>query len=95
MHAAPPENPQNGQKTVMNVRQPGPRPSFAGRQSSGRRGLAGLSLRAIKTREATYERYLALARAEAQNGNMVAAESYYQYAEHYLRSMSPSSDKEG
>jgi hypothetical protein len=35
-----------------------------------------------------YERYLTLARAEAQSGNTVAAENYYQHAEHYLRSMS-------
>ena len=34
-----------------------------------------------------YERYLALARAQAQIGNMVGAENYYQYAEHYFRSM--------
>ena len=34
-----------------------------------------------------YERYLALARAEAQIGNTVGAENYYQYAEHYFRSM--------
>ncbi len=40
-----------------------------------------------------YERYLALARAEAQIGNTVGAENYYQYAEHYFRSMS--SDSEG
>jgi hypothetical protein len=40
-----------------------------------------------------YERYLALARAEAQIGNAVGAENYYQYAEHYFRSMS--SDSEG
>ena len=35
-----------------------------------------------------YERYLALARAEAQIGNTVGAENYYQHAEHYFRSMS-------
>ena len=35
----------------------------------------------------SYERYLALARAEAQNGNTVAAENYYQHAEHYYRTM--------
>jgi hypothetical protein len=35
-----------------------------------------------------YERYLALARAEAQSGNTVAAENYYQHAEHYFRTMS-------
>ena len=35
-----------------------------------------------------YERYLALAQAEAQTGNTVGAENYYQHAEHYFRSMS-------
>jgi hypothetical protein len=40
-----------------------------------------------------YERYLALARTESQAGNTVGAENYYQYAEHYFRSMS--SDSEG
>ena len=35
----------------------------------------------------SYERYLSLARAEAQNGNTVAAENYYQHAQHYFRSM--------
>ena len=34
-----------------------------------------------------YERYLALARAEALIGNTVGAENYYQHAEHYFRSM--------
>jgi len=34
-----------------------------------------------------YERYLALARAEAMRGDPVAAENYLQHAEHYLRSM--------
>jgi hypothetical protein len=37
--------------------------------------------------QSNYERYLALARAEAQNGNAVAAKNYYQHAEHYFRSM--------
>jgi hypothetical protein len=35
-----------------------------------------------------YERYMELARAEAAAGNAVGAENYYQYAEHYFRSMS-------
>jgi hypothetical protein len=34
-----------------------------------------------------YEHYLALARNEAASGNTVAAENYYQHAEHYYRSM--------
>jgi Domain of unknown function (DUF4167) len=36
----------------------------------------------------SYERYLALAQAQAQAGDRVGAESYYQHAEHYFRSMS-------
>jgi hypothetical protein len=34
-----------------------------------------------------YERYLALARAEALAGDRIAAENYFQHAEHYFRSM--------
>jgi Domain of unknown function (DUF4167) len=34
-----------------------------------------------------YERYLALAHAQAAAGNLVGAENYYQHAEHYFRSM--------
>ena len=34
-----------------------------------------------------YERYLALARAQVLTGDQVAAENYFQHAEHYLRSM--------
>jgi hypothetical protein len=36
----------------------------------------------------SYERYLALAQEEVRCGNIVAAENYYQHAEHYYRSMS-------
>ena len=35
-----------------------------------------------------YERYLALARSQALIGDRIAAENYYQHAEHYFRSMS-------
>jgi Domain of unknown function (DUF4167) len=79
----------------MNARQPGPRPSFAGRPKQWTSRPGRLEPKSYQNARSNYERYLALARAEAQNGNMVAAESYYQYAEHYFRSMSPSSDKEG
>ena len=52
-------------------------------------------LRYVRSQNAqkNYERYLALARDEAQIGNTVGAENYYQYAEHYFRSMR--SDSEG
>jgi hypothetical protein len=33
----------------------------------------------------TYERYMALAQAELQAGDRIAAENYYQHAEHYFR----------
>jgi hypothetical protein len=36
----------------------------------------------------SYEAYLALARAEALRGDRIAAENYFQHAEHYFRSMS-------
>jgi hypothetical protein len=39
-----------------------------------------------------YERYLALAQAQARSGDVIGAENYYQHAEHYFRSMS--SDRE-
>ena len=45
-----------------------------------------------KNAQRSYERYLALAQAEVQSGNEIAAENYYQHAEHYFRSMS--SDRE-
>jgi hypothetical protein len=34
-----------------------------------------------------YERYLALAHAEAVAGDRIVAENYFQHAEHYFRSM--------
>jgi Domain of unknown function (DUF4167) len=38
-----------------------------------------------------YERYLALARTEALAGDRIAAENYFQHAEHYFRSMGENS----
>ena len=35
------------------------------------------------------EKYIQLARDSQSSGDPVAAENYYQHAEHYLRSMSP------
>ena len=39
-----------------------------------------------------YERYLVLARAEALTGDRIAAENYYQHADHYFRSMAESAN---
>jgi hypothetical protein len=39
-----------------------------------------------------YQRYLELARAETVSGDRITAESYFQHAEHYLRSMGEDSN---
>jgi hypothetical protein len=47
--------------------------------------------RGSQNAQRNYERYIALAQAEARAGNSIAAENYYQHAEHYFRLMSPDS----
>jgi hypothetical protein len=64
----------------MSARQPRPA-SFAARSKRP-------EPRGFQNAQRNYERYLALARAETLAGNTVGAEDYYQYAEHYYRSMS-------
>jgi Domain of unknown function (DUF4167) len=71
---------QNGPKTIMSARQPRPA-SFAARSKRP-------ESKGFQNAQRNYERYLALARAEALNGDTVGAETYYQHAEHYFRSMS-------
>ena len=73
---------KNYQKSNVNNRRPGPISGHAQRWVSNAAGSES------KNAQRNYERYLALARAEAQNGNTVAAENYYQHAEHYFRTMS-------
>jgi hypothetical protein len=64
---------------AMTRRSQSPRP-----ESSGfRRPQARNSQNSQKN----YERYLVLARAETLAGDRIAAENYFQHAEHYLRSM--------
>ena len=84
---------QNGRKTIMNARQPRPEASFAPRSNRWKSNAARSESNSSQNARRNYERYLALVRAEAQIGNTVGAENYYQYAEHYFRSMR--SDLEG
>ena len=79
---------QNGRKTNMNTRHQRPAAQSAGAQKrwSSRRSPPTKGLHNARR---NYERYLALAQAEALSGNTVGAENYYQHAEHYFRSMSP------
>jgi Domain of unknown function (DUF4167) len=43
--------------------------------------------RNAQSAQRNYERYLALARAEALAGDRIVAENYFQHAEHYFRSL--------
>jgi Domain of unknown function (DUF4167) len=79
---------QNGPKTFMSARQPRPAASFAARSKRGTSSAARPGPKNSQNAQRNYERYLALARAETLIGNTIGAENYYQYAEHYYRSMS-------
>ena len=70
----------NGRKTIMGARQPRPA-SFAARSNRS-------EPKGSQNAQRNYERYMALARAKALGGDMVGAETDYQHAEHYFRSMS-------
>jgi hypothetical protein len=59
------------------------RPARRNKSSGSFRPEAGISQNA----ERNYQRYLALARSEALAGDQIAAENYFQHAEHYFRSM--------
>ena len=79
---------QNGRKTNMKPHQQRPAASFAGRSqrwaSSPRQ-----EPRDSHNARRNYDRYVALAKTELQAGDRVAAENYYQHAEHYFRLISP------
>ena len=78
----------NGRKTNMNTRQPRPTAPFAGHSKRWSSNAARSEQNGSHNARRNYERYLALAQAEAQIGNTVAAENYYEHAEHYFRSTS-------
>jgi hypothetical protein len=82
---------QNGRKTNMNNRQPRPAGSFADRSKRWSSNAPRPQSNGSHNAQRNYERYLALAQAQAQAGDRIGAENYYQHAEHYFRSMS--SDK--
>ena len=79
---------QNGRQTMMNSRQSRPAASYAARSKRWTSNAARPESKGSQNAHRNYERYLALAQAEALSGNRVEAENYYQHAEHYFRSMS-------
>jgi Domain of unknown function (DUF4167) len=70
------------------MRQPRSTPSFPNRSRRWPSNGARPEPKGPQNAQRNYERYLALARAQAQSGDTIGAENYYQYAEHYFRSMS-------
>jgi len=50
-------------------------------------GIPHSQERNVQNAQRNYERFLALARAEALTGDRIVAEGYFQHAEHYFRSM--------
>jgi hypothetical protein len=78
----------NGQKTNMNTRRPRPAAAYAGRSKRWTSSAVRPEHNGSHNAQRNYERYLALAQAEAQSGNSIGAENYYQHAEHYFRMMS-------
>jgi hypothetical protein len=76
---------QNGQNKNMNTRYSRPPAPYVDR--SKRRSSNSPRPKSPHDAQRNYERYLALAQAEAQSGNSIGAENYYQHAEHYFRSI--------
>lgn len=79
---------QNDLKTIMNTQQSKSTTSFGSRSKRWNSNAARNKPNASQNARRSYERYLALAQAEIHAGDVVAAEYYYQHAEHYFRLMS-------
>jgi hypothetical protein len=72
----------------MNTHRPKSAMQFVNRSKQWRSNIARPEPRGSQNAQRSYERYLALAQAQAQVGDIVGSENYYQHAEHYFRSMS-------
>ena len=79
---------QNGRRTNINPHQKRPASSFVGRLQRRPSSASYPEPSGSHNARRNYDRYLTLARAELQAGDRVAAENYYQHAEHYFRLMS-------
>jgi Domain of unknown function (DUF4167) len=78
---------QNGPKTMMNTHRPRTATPFVNRSKRWTSNSPRTESKGSQNAQRNYERYLALAEAQAQSGDKVGAENYYQHAEHYFRSM--------
>jgi hypothetical protein len=84
---------QNDQKSNRRRRQNRSVVSSAGRSQRGTSNAGRHESKGSLNAQRNYEQYLSLARAQAQAGDTIGAETYYQYAEHYFRSMSSDRDR--
>jgi hypothetical protein len=80
---------RNGQ---INTRRPKAATPFANRSNRWTSNAVRPELKGNQNAQRNYERFIALAQAQAQAGDIVGAENYYQHAEHYFRSMSSDRD---
>ncbi len=78
---------RNGQNKNMKTRYSRPHAPYVDRSKGRSSNSSRPESKIPHNAQGNYERYLALARAEAQSGNSIGAENYYQHAEHYFRSM--------
>ena len=83
---------QNGPRTMNNTRQSRSVSSFDGRTRKRESNAGRERPQNFQNAQRSYERYLALAQVEILAGDIVGAENYYQHAEHYFRSMSPTAE---
>lgn len=83
---------QNGPTTIPGVRRPRPAARSGARSKQWTSSAVRPEPKSSQNAQRNYDQYLALARAEAQIGNTVGAENYYQHAEHYFRAMRPDPD---
>jgi uncharacterized protein DUF4167 len=75
---------QRGQNTRTNINRHQKRP-FADRSQQRPSSALRQELQGSHNARRNYDRYVALAQSELQAGDRVAAENYYQHAEHYFR----------
>ena len=78
---------QNGSSRFGKPRRHRPAGTFRAQSDRKPVNLVGRSSANDQSAKRHYERYLELALAEARSGNTIAAENYYQHAEHYYRTM--------
>ena len=84
---------QNGAKPMTNTHRPKSARPFANHSKQWTSNGVRPDLRGQQNAQRSYERYLALAQAQAQSGDVIGAENYYQHAEHYFRSMSSGQER--